>query len=157
MGIVLTNAQPSGFIPQSVQTNDNTADFADTRFLLKNSWNTAYSREIRRGLLRTGPFRAVNNAGDLLSRQAYSCGGSCQTPQSRPGLYGLKTGFGKTQSQCDGSRVMPATCNQKYVYDSSDYTRFLKQQAAHRNYNDPSYAGNNYSGAQSAMRDSMSF
>ena len=53
---------------------------------------------------------------------------------------------------CDGSDIPPAACNVKYVYDSSDYVRFLKQQAVNRNYNDYSNGGNENSGAQSAYR-----
>lgn len=98
------------------------------------------------------PFRAVNNAGDLLSRKYYSCGGPCQTFQSRPGMFGLKQHFGHIQDQCDGTGVPPSSCNTKYVYDSSDYIRYAKQKAMNKNYNDASYSGNNYSGAQSAIR-----
>ena len=94
----------------------------------------------------------MNNAGDLLSRKNYSCGGPCQTFQSRPGLFGLKTHFGHIQDLCDGSGIPPSTCNGKYVYDSSDYSRFLKQKAINKNYNDLSYGGDNSSASQSAWR-----
>lgn len=42
--------------------------------------------------------------------------------------------------------------NPKFVFDSSDYTRFKKLSAKNRNYNDSSFVGNNHSGAQSAYR-----
>ena len=110
----------------------------------------------------TNPFRAVNNAGDLLSRENYSCDGSCQTPQSRPGLHGLRTHFDSVQSSCIPSAVysslklinnIPAVaCNVKYVYDSSDYTTYLKQCAVNKNYNDYSYGSNDSNSSQSAIR-----
>jgi len=94
----------------------------------------------------------VNNSGDILCRENYSCGGSCQSFQSRPNMRGLSSRFGAIQSVCDGTFVPPASCNVKYVYDSSDYITFLKQQAINKNYNDLSNAGNNNSAGQSAFR-----
>lgn len=79
-----------GFMPQPVYTTDNSAAFADTRVILKQAWNTRYAQLESKQQTICTPFRAVNNAGDLLSRKSYSCGGSCQTFQSRPGLFGLK-------------------------------------------------------------------
>uniref|UniRef100_A0A6C0HWM0 Uncharacterized protein n=1 Tax=viral metagenome TaxID=1070528 RepID=A0A6C0HWM0_9ZZZZ len=151
-----------GFIPQQVQTTNNYDAFAQTRFLLKNGWNTTYPTQLQNSPLLKDtpiidqpictPFRAVNNAGDLLSRKYYSCGGPCQTFQSRPGLFGLKNAFGHIQDQCDGSGIPPASCNIKYVYDSSDYSRYLKQRAINKNYNDLTYGGNDGSPNQSAWR-----
>jgi hypothetical protein len=110
----------------------------------------------------TTPFRAVNNAGDLLSRENYSCGGTCQTFQSRPGLRGLRGHFGAIQNTCVPSAVYSsiqlladvpaAACNVKYVYDSSDYIKYLKQKAVNKNYNDLTYGGDQYKTSQSAQR-----
>ena len=110
----------------------------------------------------TTPFRAVNNAGDLLSRLNYSCGGSCQSFQSRPGLRGLRNHFGAVQDTCIPSATysnlqllsnIPASaCNVKYVYDSSDYVTYLKQKAVNKNYNDLTYGGDQSNTSQSAIR-----
>ena len=110
----------------------------------------------------TTPFRAVNNAGDLLSRENFSCGGTCQSFQSRPGLRGLRQRFGSIQSTCVPSaaynslqlitNVPAAACNVKFVYDSSDYITYLKQRAVNKNYNDFSFGGDDYKGSQSAQR-----
>jgi hypothetical protein len=151
-----------GLMPQSVMDHDNSDSFARTRFTLRDAWNTtSYSGSSNPKRIIT-PFRAVNNAGDLLSRENFSCGGSCQTPQSRPGLNGLRQRFGSTSTACQQSVVWSATqldnkipsstCNVKYVYDGSDYTKFKKNQAMNRNYNDRSFGGNDYSGQQSAYR-----
>lgn len=143
-----------GIVPSQTITTDNEDSYAQTRFTLRQAWNTtSYSGQ--NGIVNTRiitPFRAVNNAGDVLSRKNYSCGGACQTFQSRPGLHGLKNAFGSIKSFCDETRVPPAACNVKYVYDGSDYTTYLKQRAINRNYNDYSFSGNNYGGAQSAIR-----
>ena len=155
-----------GYMPQAVQTNDKTyPEFEQIRFTLKNAWNTTYPSQLRRNNLKqsiTTPFRAVNNAGDLLSRENFSCGGSCQSFQSRPGLSGLKSHFGSISTSCTPSasynslqlikNIPAAACNVKYVYDSSDYVTYLKQKAINKNYNDYSFGGDQSNGSQSAQR-----
>jgi len=155
-----------GYMPQQTQNVDKRyPEFEQIRFTLKNAWNTTYPSQLRRDNLSkpiTTPFRAVNNAGDLLSRLNYSCGGTCQTPQSRPGLNGLKQRFGSIQDTCVPSAVysplqllsnIPASaCNVKYVYDSSDYITYLKQKAVNKNYNDLTYGGDQSNTSQSAIR-----
>lgn len=155
-----------GWMPQTTQNVDKTyPEFEQIRWTLKEAWNTKYRGQLRRNGLKqsiTTPFRAVNNAGDLLSRDNYSCGGTCQTPQSRPGLHGLRTHFGSVQSSCIPSasynslqlinNIPAAACNVRYVYDSSDYTTYLKQRAVVKNYNDLSYGGDDSKSSQSATR-----
>ena len=155
-----------GWMPQQTQNVDKRyPDFEQIRFTLKQAWNTTYPSQLRRNNLKksiTTPFRAVNNAGDLLSRENYSCGGTCQTPQSRPGLRGLSQRFGSVQNSCMPSAVYnslqminnipAAACNVKYVYDSSDYTTYLKQKAFVKNYNDLTYGGDDSNSSQSALR-----
>ena len=155
-----------GWMPQQTQNVDKTyPEFEQIRWTLKEAWNTKYRGQLRRNGLKqsiTTPFRAVNNAGDLLSRDNYSCGGTCQTPQSRPGLHGLRTHFGSVQASCIPSatysslqlinNIPAAACNVKYVYDSSDYTTYLKQRAVNKNYNDLTYGGDDSKSSQSAQR-----
>jgi hypothetical protein len=142
-----------GYIPQPLLLTDTTT-IAQNRFSLREAWNTTYPLVLINANQRriVTPFRAVNNAGDLLCRQTYSCGGPCQTPQSRPGLYGLKSKFGSISYKCDGTGVPPSSCNGKYVYDGSDYTTYRKQKAIVETYNAVSNGGNRYSGSQSAYR-----
>ena len=155
-----------GWMPQTTQNVDKRyPDYEQIRYTLKNAWNTTYPSQLKRNNLTrpiTTPFRAVNNAGDLLSRENYSCGGSCQTPQSRPGLNGLSQRFGSVSVSCTPSaaynslqlikNVPAAACNVKYVYDSSDYITYLKQKAVNKNYNDFSNGGDDYKASQSAQR-----
>ena len=150
----------SGFMPQSVQTNANTDEFSRTRYILRDAWNGQYLEQAKisnNPKLRQTPFRIVNNSGDLLSRQNYSCGGACQTFQSRPGLKGLKTHFGHIKNGCDGSEIPPASCNVKYVYDSSDYTRFLRERQANKTYVDITFAGNTSHTSQVARKGAFSY
>jgi len=141
-----------GGMPKALYNTNNSSAFVRTRFLLLNGWNKGAARRINSNKSATSPFRAINNAGDLLSRPNYSCGGPTQTFQSRPGMHGLKKGFGHIQSWCDGSGIPAAACNTKYVYDSSDYIRYNKQKAINKNYNDKSYGGDQNHGAQVAIR-----
>jgi hypothetical protein len=157
----------TGYMPQTtINVDKRYPEFEHIRFTLKNAWNTTYPSQLRAAKLPkqtiTTPFRAVNNAGDLLSRENFSCGGNCQTFQSRPGLRGLKIRFGATSISCTpssayntlqlNSSVPSATCNVKWVYDSSDYVTYLKQRAVNKNFNDLSYGGDNYKTSQSAQR-----
>ena len=155
-----------GYMPQTtINVDKRYPEFEQIRFTLKNAWNTTYPSQLRRNNIKqtiTTPFRAVNNAGDLLSRENFSCGGNCQTFQSRPGLRGLRVRFGATSISCTPSsayntlqlntNVPSATCNVKYVYDSSDYTTYLKQLAVNKNFNDLSYGGDDYKSSQSVIR-----
>ena len=154
-----------GYMPQSVVDVDKDyPDFEQIRFTLKNAWNTKYPSQLKASNKKAiiTPFRAVTNSGDLLSREYYSCGGPCQSFQSRPGMFGLKHRLGANQNSCVPGvvyssyqldpRIPAAACNVKYVYDSSDYTTYLKQKAVNKNYNDLSYGGNDSSTSQSAIR-----
>jgi hypothetical protein len=155
-----------GWMPQATYNTDKRyEEYEQIRFTLKNAWNTKYQSQLRKdGLSKsiTTPFRAVNNAGDLLSRDNYSCGGSCQSFQSRPGLSGLKNHFGSVSNSCTPSaaynslqlirNIPAAACNVKYVYDSSDYITYLKQKAVVKNYNDLTYGGDDHNASQSAKR-----
>lgn len=161
LGLRLGGGMP-GYMPQSIYPKEPGAQFARTRKLLVEGWNTSsisgsnYPKRIQT------PFRAVNNAGDILCRESYSCGGTSQTPSSRPGVYGLKNSIGHVGNNCQPSVVYSATqvnpavpastCNTKWVYDGSDYTTFKRKQAVNRNFNDRSFGGNEGNGAQVAIK-----
>ena len=141
-----------GIMPRAVGDNNNDAEFATNRFTLRDAWNTSYVRQLGEKKRIITPFRAVYNAGDLLSRQNYSCGGSCQTYQSRPGLKGLGFRFGSIQGACDDSGVQASACNTKFVYDGSDYTTYLKLRAINKSYNKRAFGGDDFSSNQSIIK-----
>jgi hypothetical protein len=129
------------------QTINNYKDSEQTtlRRILRSGWNTQNASGTINSKKRViTPFRAVNNAGDFLSRKNYSCGGPNPTNASRPGY---KRNIGSMWSNCDNTGVPAASCNGKYVYDSSDYTRFRKEQAGNRNYNDLKFGGDQSHGS----------
>ncbi|NBP75414.1 MAG: hypothetical protein EBU61_05215, partial [Crocinitomicaceae bacterium] len=121
---------------------DNTSEYAITRNELVQAWNynnTGLGTNPR----AITPFRAALNAGDVLSRKNYSCGRQNQCFQSRPGLRGLKYSIGAAKNICDDSGIPSATCNTKFVYDGSDYTKFKKQLAVNKVFNLYTNGGNN--------------
>jgi hypothetical protein len=107
-------------------------DQTNSRKILSKSWNQSNVigtiNEKKRILT---PFRAANNLGDFLIRKNYVCGGPNQI---NPGKTGTKTSIGSIMSACDNSGVEGASCNPKFVSDSSDYVRFRKLRAMNKNY-----------------------
>jgi hypothetical protein len=153
----------NGYSPQQTVTNYKDSEQTTIRRILRNSWNNQQALGTINGKKRIiTPFRAVTNSGDLLSREYYSCGGPCQSFQSRPGMFGLKHRFGANSNSCVPGVVystyqldtsIPASaCNVKWVYDSSDYTTYLKQRAVNKNYNDLTFGGDDSKSSQSAIR-----
>jgi hypothetical protein len=124
----------NGYSPQQTHTNYKDSDQVMIRRVLRTSWNGQNATGTVNGHNRVvTPFRAINNLGDFLGRQNYTCGGSNQINVSRPGLQGR---FGSMISQCDTTGVPANYANNRYVSDSSDYVKFKKQSAINRNYND---------------------
>jgi hypothetical protein len=81
-------------------------DFQDVLILrqVKKSWNISYGNDKYQDSTRViGPFRAVTNRGDFLSRSSVD-------PQSR---------------------IEFSSANSKIVPDSSEYTNYRKQRAMH--------------------------
>jgi hypothetical protein len=133
----------NGYSPKQTINNYKDSRQVCTRRILRQSWNgngaAGVQSELKR---RITPFRAVTNSGDFLSRQNYVCGGPnlsapLNTPRSRGNLGGIF-------SVCDGTGVPAASCNTKYVYDSSDYTKYRNQKAHNLNYNDIKNGGDEH-------------
>ena len=143
-----------GYIPSAIQDTNNYDNYAQIRFTLRQAYNTTYPSQLQKANLKRviTPFRALTNSGDILARRYYSCGGPCQSFQSRPGLFGLRGHFGAIQSHCDGTGVPAAACNTTFVYDSSDYVNYKRLNAVNKNYNAYDYGGDNSSTSQSASR-----
>jgi len=115
------------------------------RLSLRQAWNGQAATGVSNGLkISATPFRAVNNAGDLLNRKNYTSGGSNQVNTGRIKLASNQTANvlgGSIFAKPDGTGVPSSNTNVKWVYDGSDYTKFKKQQANNRNYNDSSFGG----------------
>ena len=134
----------NGFSAKQTVNNYKTSEQAMTRRIVRSAWNTPYATGTYNGRKRAiGEFRAVNNLGDFLNRQNYSCGGSNQVNADKPGMKGI---IGSIPQQCDATGVPASICNTRFVPDSSDYIRYRKQRAMNQNYNDLKNGGDQSNG-----------
>jgi hypothetical protein len=139
-----------GFSSKQTITNYKTTELVNARSVLRNAWNTPYATGTYNEKARViTPFRAVNNSGDFLSRQNYSSGGPNPTNASKPGYGRL---IGRMWANTDETGVPASSCNVKFVADSSEYSKFRRQQANNRNYNDLSQGGYQNSSYDALMR-----
>jgi hypothetical protein len=124
----------NGISPKQTLTNYKDGEQSLDRGVLRRGWNQLNAIGTINGKKRViTPFRAVNNLGDFLARPNYVCGGPNQVNASKPGWKGH---IGSIISSCDNSGVEGASCNPRFVSDSSDYVRFRKLRAMNKNYND---------------------
>lgn len=134
-----------GFSAKQTIGNFQSGEHAVTRKILRDSWNTSYATGVVEGRKRAiGPFRAVNNLGDFLSRKGYSCGGPNPTPISKPGRRHI---IGNMINNCDGTNIPASSTNVKFVPDASDYIKYKKQVSMNRSYNDASKGGDEHNGS----------
>jgi hypothetical protein len=128
------NGPYNGYSAKQTITNYKDSGQVMMRRVLVKSWNTQGAIGAINGRKRiVTPFRAVNNLGDFLARPNYICGGPNQINKTYPGRQGP---MGSIMSKCDGSGVPGASCNPKFVPDSSDYVTYKRQMAVNKNYND---------------------
>lgn len=142
----------NGFSPVQSSNGYNDFETINHRRILTKAWNkkgaVGVDNEYKR---RINAFRVINNAGDFLSRANYVCGGARPVNRTQNGKVMRRVG-GMPQNNCDETGVEAASCNPKFVYDSSDYVRFLKQKALNKSYNDLSYGGDQSNASYSAIR-----
>ena len=131
----------NGYSPKQTITNYKPTEVINMRRVITRSWtniNTADTVNAKKRVLT--PFRAANNLGDFLARKNYVTDGPNPESASRPGYARL---IGSIRPNPDNSGVVGASCNPKFVSDSSDYIKFKRQIATIRNYNDLSFGGYN--------------
>ena len=117
MNFTVKTYKGHGVSPQQTITGFKTSEDATTRTLLRDSWNNVAVKDTQGAYGRAiGPFRASQNLGDFLNRKNYKCG-------TRHGV-------------CDATGIAAASGNVKFVPDSSDYTRYKREAATVKNYND---------------------
>jgi len=138
-----------GISPKQTVTNYKSSEQTQGREVLRRGWNQLNaSGTIANNKRVITPFRAVNNLGDFLARKNYVCGGPNQVNASKPGWKGH---IGSIISNCDSSGVEGASCNPKFVSDSSDYVRYRKLRAMNKNYNDNSFGGDEHNASYVSM------
>jgi hypothetical protein len=105
-----------------------------------------------------GPFRSAFQLGDVLSRVNQSCGGSNQVNDVMSSKLRLSMGRSVSQKDCNTltQGVTPLEVplysgNQKYVSDSSLFTKFKGLSMINKNYNDRSFGGDDSHGSASVL------
>lgn len=103
-----------------------------------------------------GPFRSSFHLGDRLSRKHASCGGCNQV--NGTSVNKNKVADSVSNKDCNlvvngltVSDVPIGNGNNKYVSDSSLYTRFKNLDYTNRTYNDVTFGGNNNNSVTSAL------
>ena len=124
-----------------------------TRLSLRRTWGNTH---IATGAA-IGNFRLANNAGDPLSRVNFSSGGPNMVGSTNRNKVHLSSS--RDGGQSGRPHPIPAsTTNGKYVYDSSNFIRFKRDQAVNRGYaglgtsNGDYSAGGANNGSQVAFR-----
>jgi hypothetical protein len=134
-----------GYSGKQSISNYKDGDSVTARRELRKSWNTSYATGQVNGYnRRIGPFRAVMNSGDFLSRTDYVCGGP-NPANNTHATAARQLGLGGIINACDSTNIPSSSCNVKFVADSSDYTKYKRQAAFNKNYNDLKFGGYNNS------------
>lgn len=135
---------------QTMNDFKNGTDVLARRIVVR-SWDKRGAVGVNNGYARiVTPFRAVNSAGDFLSRKNYAFGVPNPINSYRAGVYIRQ--IGSTPNQSDGTGVPSGNGHSTYVYDSSDYIRYKKLRAINRNYNDNSNGGDQSNASYTALR-----
>jgi len=107
----------------------------------------------------SGPFRTAFNQGDVLSRNYQTCGGPNQVNDVTSLKLRPKMGGCVSRKDCGTltkgvtPEEVPLYCgNQKYVSDSSLFTKFKGLSMINKNYNDKSFGGDESHAAYSFLR-----
>jgi hypothetical protein len=108
---------------------------------------------------KTTPFRVAMNAGDINGAGGCSHGSPVADNILPKPVNQVKVGTGFLNGwkglAGNGKHAVNTgsyyTGNPKYVYDGADYVRFKKLQAINRNYNDPTFGGDQHNASQVAL------
>jgi hypothetical protein len=142
----------NGFSTVQTVRGHRTGEEVGFRRVLTKSWNGvgAVGKAVGNGgqiyNRVVTPFRAVDNSGDFLARWQYACGGPNQIGRYKPGCY-IRGSLQSAKNICDGTKIEGASCNPRYVHDSSDYVRYKKLKAMNQTYNelkDGGYTNSSY-------------
>ena len=136
----------NGISPQQTVNNYKNSDEVMIRKTIRESWNNPFAVGTVNGRGRAiGEFKAVSNIGDFLSRKNYACGDISNPIQ--PTNVSWRGRIGSIIKDCDGTGIACSNSNTSFVPDSSEYTKYRKQRAFNRNYNDVSNGGDQSNGS----------
>ena len=171
LGFNFTLGNPKNITPKGCSTHLRFVNQSNSNAIYRNVLRQSFGNAAYRfnngtikwahqpGVSRTTPFRTAMNAGDINGAGNCSSGVPAHKDilpkpanQVKVGpsvLHGWQLSAGSNQTVDNGSYY---TGNPRFVYDGSDYVRFKKLQAINRNYNDPTFGGNDHDAQQQAYR-----
>jgi hypothetical protein len=144
----------AGFANSSFSSED-----AMKRKILRKAFKSNKVK-VQDGTIRSlaGPFRSAFSQGDVLSRDYQSCGGPNQVNDVNSSKLRLRMGGSVSRKDCQTltkgvtPSEVPLYCgNQKYVSDSSLFTKFKGLMMVQKNYNDKSFGGDDSHGSASVL------
>ena len=100
---------------------------------------------------KIGPFRMATNSGDPNGTINESPSPNLPQVNGVGGIQGLHSRSRFTTGGVHNNQNAYYSGNQKYVYDSSNYTSFRKYQAINKTYNDKSFGGDQYNANQVSL------
>lgn len=109
---------------------------------------------------QAGPFRSAFHLGDPLSRQNFRCGGCNQVNNTNSNVINHKKADGVSNIDCNkvvngytAQEVPLQGNNNKFVADSSLYTRFKHLSATNLTYNDVTGGGDQHNASFSPLNN----
>jgi hypothetical protein len=121
-----TNGNIHGLDKSNAEVHGLHSKRAETREILRRGWNTSLILSTDKSI-SAGTFRATQNAGDVKHRHNYAAKGPNQ-------LSSLSFSYvsGKDGTQGDDETTPVSATNVKYVYDSSNFTRYAREKSMNR-------------------------
>ena len=119
--------------------------------------NLSHVAQLANNKLGLTPFRRAMNAGDPFNTVNMLPDNRVIGNKPSNQVQGSRRAANQAAASTAGNgnrRVFGGsayTGNPKHVYDSSDYVRFKKLQAKNRNYNDPTFGGDEHNASQVAL------
>ena len=98
-----------------------------------------------------GPLTQIDDDGEFIGQyinKQYTHVINQVSSTRRSSNSGWKSAAGRVPISQSAQGASAWTGNNNYVYDGSDYVRFKKLQAKNRNYNDPTFGGDEHNASQ---------
>lgn len=137
------------------------SDVALKRRILRKAFKTNKLKKNNKEISSMcGPFRSANQLGEPLTRKYASCGGCNQVNDTNSNVLNSSLGDGVSNKDCGlivqeftTTEVPLASGNNKYVSDSSEFTRFKHLKSVNLTYNDKSGGGDDHNASYSFLNN----
>ena len=144
-----------GISPVQTISSQKNSDEVMIRRQLRDVWNRPNAVGKINGHKRAASeFKSVANISDFLSREHYAAGNIPNPSNTTHSNVFWK--IGSIIKQIDNTGVACSNSNTRFVPDSSEFTKYRKQRAFNRNYNDYTNSGDQNNGSYVAQMAAFS-